>query len=95
MRAVLDPSIHVEHLVSATARVSNRRSIFMYVLHRYYLSRKHFPMKHVYRIVLAWSDVGELIRLLVTHSGASDLVAAYVFLYRHRARIARGILNAE
>lgn len=93
MRAILDPAIHVEHLASSTGRMNNRRATSMYVLHRYYLSRKHFPMKHLYRLILVWSDVGELIRRLATRSGAIDLIVAYMYLFRHRSKAARGLLD--
>jgi GT2 family glycosyltransferase len=93
MCALLDPAVYVEHLTSLSGRQASRRATFMYVLHRYYLSQKHFPKEHLYRLGLAWSDVGELLRRLITRSGATDLIAAYAFLLAHYSKIAGGRLD--
>lgn len=55
MKCICSPRIRVNHLGSKEYRVPSRRSIFMYVINREYLSYKH-RLSRFSRIVMRWTN---------------------------------------
>ncbi len=89
-RAILDPSIEVDHLVDSARRLDSRASTLQYVSHRYYLSWKLFPNRKLYRLLLVWSDIGEAIRRNVSGQNAGILLQAHATVMKSAGTVSHG-----
>jgi GT2 family glycosyltransferase len=92
-RAVLSPRIYVNHTGSAEWRLPKRKQTYMYVIHRLYLSYKHFRSP-LYRFALVWSDVGEILRRMLVREDYVSIVKAYAVSFGYRQDFKRGLFPA-
>ncbi|HMA53628.1 MAG TPA: glycosyltransferase family 2 protein [Acidobacteriota bacterium] len=88
-RAVLDPRIYVHHVGSQEWRLPNRKATYVYVIHRLYLSYKHFQNPW-YRLLLVWSDLGEILRRILAKQDYSSVIKAYSLALRYARRFKKG-----
>ncbi len=92
--AILAPELYVRHLGSSERRIFSKKATNMYVMHRYYLSYKHFkgPIK---RVILVWSDIGEFFRRLIKGENPVDILTAHIMCIRKLKKLRAGIIDAE
>jgi len=88
-RCILNPRVFVNHVGSHEWKMPDDRATMMYVVHRGYLSYKHFgsPLN---RVILIWSDVGEVLRRMLARLDWYSVLRGYLLLYRHRHAIRKG-----
>lgn len=91
LKCILDERVHVRHLASREYRVPSRKSTYMYVLNRAYLSHKH-EMGISSRFAIAWCDFFRLLFRILKKENPSDMIDAQKYLRRHRKEIQRGKL---
>jgi GT2 family glycosyltransferase len=93
-KAVLDPSIYVNHLGSKEWRLPSQKSLYMRVINRYYLSYKHFKRGYM-RVMLIWSDVGEFFVRLLERQQPMSILKAHIICVRKLRLLRRGIIDEE
>lgn len=93
-KCVINGDIYVNHLGSKEFRVESDKSLSMYVINRLYLSYKYFKSP-IYRIILIWSDIGEVIRRILTKSEYKPIVKAYIECFKNRKNLKDKKINFE
>lgn len=89
LRCIMTKKIHVRHLASQEFRTPSRKSTFMYVLNRAYLSKKH---KMGFRSVLAmnWCNFWRFIERTIKKQDAKDMREAMHYLRKNKKKIYKG-----
>lgn len=90
-RCIMSSSLMVVHNISKEYRIPNRKTTFMHILHRYYLSHK---LKFTKMIELhnLWCNLGLFVDKLLKKEPVRDLWDAQVFYFKHRREIKGGEL---
>ncbi|OUP75314.1 hypothetical protein B5F08_11405 [Anaeromassilibacillus sp. An172] len=91
-RCILTPQIHVKHLVSQEYRIPNRKSTFMYVINRWYLSYKHH-MGVLSRCSMLWCDFCKLIIRIISCERPLDLLQAILYAIKNRKKLQNGFID--
>ena len=81
--------VHVKHLASQEYRTPSRKSTFMYVLHRYYLCKKH-AMGVWGFIAIFWCNLWMYIQRRIKGQGDQDMLDAIRYYYKHKKEIYAG-----
>ena len=89
LRCVFDETVHVNHMVSREYRVPSKKSTFMYVINRYYLSYKH-NMGFRSRLAMKWCNFWRLVERTVKKECPADMWKAMVFVSRNKKDIRQG-----
>lgn len=89
---IMSSDIHVKHLASKEYRVTNRKSTFMYVLNRFYLSKKHC-MGWKSEIAFNWCNFWIYIQRKVTNNNAEDMKEAMIYLRNHKKEVEQGVFS--
>lgn len=90
MRCILNERVRVKHLVSMEYRIPSRKSTFMYVLNRAYLSYKH-QMGRGSRMAMKWCNFWRMIERAIRRQNLQDMRDACQYLKRHRKEVEQGI----
>lgn len=93
-KCIINNNIYVNHLGSKEFRIESEKSLSMYVINRLYLSYKHFKSP-IYRIILIWSDVGEIIRRILSKSEYKSIINAYIECFKNRRDLKNGKINEK
>ncbi len=94
-KTVLNSKIYVNHLGSKEWRVTTEKARYMYVINRVYLSYKHFKSP-IYRLLLVWSDIGELFREIITKGEkAKILLKAYYLCLKNIRSLRKGVIPEQ
>lgn len=94
LQCIMDSSVKVQHNCSREWRVESKKSTFMYVINREYLSYKHYPYDFI-RIRTRWSNIGALIQRIVQKDNYKDFIKAMYYCEKYRKDIKNGILHYE
>lgn len=89
LRCILDERVRVKHRVSQEYRVPSRKSTYMYVCHRIYLSYKH-KMNWRSRWAIRWCDFWRLCDRRRKKENPQDLKEAKSFAYKNLKKIKNG-----
>ncbi|MDH5092759.1 glycosyltransferase [Clostridium perfringens] len=82
-KCVINKDIYVNHLGSKEFRIESNKSLSMYVINRLYLSYKHFKSP-LYRIILIWSDIGEILRRKISKEEYKTIIKVYKECFKYR-----------
>lgn len=93
-RCIIEPSIHVNHMVSQEYRTPSKRNTYVYVINRWYLSYKH-NMGISSRILIVWCDFWKVIMKIVKRDVPQDLIFASLYALSHRKQIKEGIFDYD
>ncbi len=91
-KCIINKNIYVNHLGSNEFRIESNKSLSMYVINRIYLSYKYFNSP-IYRIILIWSDFGEIIRRILTKNEYIPIIKAYIECFKNRKDLKNKIIN--
>lgn len=91
LKCILSNEIHVKHRVSSEYRVSSRKSTYMYIINRRYLSYKH-KMGWKSRVAMDWCDFWRLIERIIKRQAPKDLLDAYLYYRKNKEKIIAGKL---
>ena len=91
LKCILSEDIVVEHCVSTEYRTPSRKSAFMMVVNRLYLSYKH-NMGLKSRLAMRWYNFWLYIKWKMNKQDAKDLKDAIIFARKYRKDIKNGIL---
>ena len=94
LRCILSDKVHVKHLGSLEYRVPSRRSTFMYVINRYYLSVKH-KMGLKSRIAMSWCNFWIYIFRVVKKNNPQDFKDAVKYKNKHKRELKLGSIPYE
>lgn len=96
LKCIISRNVIVKHNVSMEYRLPSRKQTFMLILHREYLSYKHFPSVSS-RIAVLWANIGEFFNRLKTKNiqTVRDLIDAEIFCYKHHKDIKKGNFHYE
>lgn len=83
LRCIISDSVRVKHLVNQDYRIPSYKATLMYVIHREYLSYKHFQ-NPLSRLATRWSNYCELIYRFLTNKGTEDLIRAIYLCDKYR-----------
>ncbi len=75
LRCIYDDRIHVMHLASQEYRIPSKKSTYMYVLNREYLSHKH-QMGIKSRLAMDWCNFWKLTERIVKRRAPGDMARA-------------------
>lgn len=91
LKCVLNDRVKVKHLASKEYRIPSRKSTFMYVLNRAYLSKKH-KMGWRSCFMMNWCNFWIFMERVIQHQNPRDMFDACVYLRKHRKEVLRGNL---
>lgn len=89
LRCVFDETVHVKHMVSREYRVPSKKSTFMYVINRYYLSYKH-NMGLKSRLAMKWCNFWRLIERILRKEKPGDFINAQRCLRKNIKKVKSG-----
>ena len=89
LRCVFDETVHVKHMVSREYRVPSKKSTFMYVINRYYLSYKH-NMGFRSRLAMKWCNFWRLIEKILRKEKPGDFINAQRCLRKNIKKVKSG-----
>lgn len=92
LKCIISSSVHVKHLASQEYRTPSRKSTFMYVLNRAYLSYKH-EMGWKSEFAMQWCNIWRLVERMIKKQDAKDMIDAMIYLKRNRQKIIEGIFQ--
>lgn len=92
LRCIYDERIHVKHMTSTEYRIPSRKSTFMYVINRAYLSYK-YGMGFGRRISMNWCNSCRLIEKIIKRENPKDMIDALAFLRKNKAEIRNGVFR--
>lgn len=92
LKCVLNEKVHVKHCVSNEYRTPSKKSTYMYVINRYYLSFKH-NMGLKSRLSMKWCNIWRLIERIVKKESPIDMWKAMVFVSRYKKDVKQGKLK--
>lgn len=94
IKCIMSSDICVDHRVSQEYRISTTRNTYMCILHREYLSYKHFKSP-LYRLATRWANLGDFFYRLLHRQRAKDVLKAQLFCDKYRKDIKNGIFHYE
>lgn len=94
LKCVLNEKVHVKHCVSKEYRTPSKKSTYMYVINRYYLSFKH-NMGLKSRLAMKWCNFWRMIEKVVQKEKPMDMINAIKYLGENKKDIKRGIFHYE
>ena len=94
LKCVLNEKVHVKHCVSNEYRTPSKKSTYMYVINRYYLSFKH-NMGFKSRLAMRWCNMWRLMEKALKHEAPFDMLNAIKHLNKNKNDIKMGIFNYE
>lgn len=94
LKCVLNEKVHVKHCVSNEYRTPSKKSTYMYVINRYYLSFKH-NMGFKSRLAMKWCNMWRLMEKALKHEAPFDMLNAIKHLNKNKNNIKMGIFNYE
>lgn len=89
---IMSSDIHVKHLASKEYRIPSRKSTFMYVLNRFYLSKKH-NMGWKADIAIKWCNFWIYIQRKIANNNAEDMKEAIIYLRKHKKEVENGVFT--
>ena len=75
LKCVLNEKVHVKHCVSKEYRTPSKKSTYMYVINRYYLSFKH-NMGLKSRLAMKWCNLGRMLEMVINNEPFIDIIKA-------------------
>ena len=73
LRCIYDENVHVKHMASQEYRIPSKKSTYMYVLNRAYLSHKHH-MGIKSKIAMSWCNFWRLIERMIKRQAPRDMM---------------------
>lgn len=92
LKCVLNEKVRVRHLVSQEYRTPSKKSTYMYVINRAYLSSKH-QMGEKSKIAMGWCDFWRVVERWVKKENQKDLIDAIRCKNKHYKEIKEGIFK--
>ena len=92
LMCIISGRVRVKHLASQEYRTSSRKSTFMYVLNRAYLSYKH-DMGIRSEMAMKWSNFWIYIERIIRGNYPKDMKDALKYLRKHRSKVRKGEFN--
>lgn len=92
LECIMSNTIHVKHLASQEFRTPSRKSTFMYVLNRAYLSYKH-QMGWKSEIAMKWCNFWIYFERKMKKNCPQDMEDAMHYLKKHKKEIREGNFN--
>lgn len=92
LNCIMSNQIHVKHLASQEYRTPSRKSTYMYVLHRAYLSEKHH-MGWKSQIAMGWCNFWIYLQRRIISDGYEDMRDAIKYLRKHKIEVINGVFN--
>lgn len=89
LRCIFDETVHVNHMVSREYRVPSKKSTYMYVINRAYLSYKH-NMGFKSRVAMGWCNFWRLIEKILKKEKPGDFINAQRCLRKNRKKVKSG-----
>lgn len=94
LKCVLDEKVRVLHLASKEYRVPSKKSTYMYVVNRAYISYKHnMGMKS--RMAMAWCNFWRLVERIIKKQQPEDLRFALKWLKKNMNKVKKGQLDCK
>ena len=94
LKCILDERVHVKHLASKEYRVPSKKSTYMYVLNRAYLSYKHKMGVSSY-LAMSWCDFFKTVERFLRKENPKDIINARKYFIKHKSEIKNGKLNYD
>ena len=89
---IMSSDIHVKHLATKEYRIPSRKSTFMYVLNRFYLSKKHC-MGWKSETAVVWCNFWIYMQRKIADNNAKDMKEAINYLKNHKKEVEKGIFS--
>jgi hypothetical protein len=89
LKCIMSDKVHVKHLASQEYRTPSRKSTFMYVLNRAYLSYKH-EMGWKSDLAMKWCNLWRYVDKVVRRESAQDMKDAMDYLKVYKKEIRKG-----
>lgn len=89
LKCVLDERVRVKHMVSKEFRIPGKKSTYMYVCNRYYLSCKH-RMGPSSKIAMRWANFWRLTERIIRKEKPEDMRNAIRYCKKHKKEIESG-----
>lgn len=89
LKCIMSNKVHVKHMVSREYRTPSRKSTFMYVLNRAYLSKKH-KMGLISVLAMDWCNFWRFIELTVKKRNSRDMLDAILYLKKNKREVYKG-----
>lgn len=93
-KCIIDSKIKVQHNCSREWRIASKKSTYMFVFNREYLSYKHFKGAYS-RIRINWANIGVLIEKIIKKDNYYDFIKAMYYCNKYRKDIKNGNLHHE
>lgn len=89
LKCIMTLKVHVRHLASKEFRTPSKKSTFMYVLNRAYLSKKHkMGIRGV--VAMHWCNFWRLIERIIKRQEPKDMLEAIIYLKKNKEKIYNG-----
>lgn len=88
---IITPNVIVTHLASKEYRVPTKKSTYMYVVNREYLSYKHYKSCFS-RLSTRWNNYGMILFRFIKHQNWMELVKAQITCDRIRNDLKNGVI---
>lgn len=89
LKCIMTLKVHVRHLASKEFRTPSKKSTFMYVLNRAYLSKKHkMGIRGV--VAMHWCNFWRLIERIIKRQEPRDMLEAIIYLKKNKEKIYNG-----
>lgn len=86
MKCIISDYIRVKHLVDQEYRIPSYKATLMYVIHREYLSYKHFKSP-LSRLATRWSNLFIILNRIITRKAPMDIIKAQYLCDKYRKDI--------
>lgn len=94
MKCIIDPDIIVRHNATKEFRIPSKKSVYMNIFNRMYLSYK-YDNSYWGRYCIFWSNIGLVIESIIKNKGAKLFIQAIYFSLIYRKDIEKGNLHYE
>ncbi|NDV66987.1 glycosyltransferase family 2 protein [Bacteroides sp. 224] len=93
-KCIMSNDVIVKHNVSQEYRTPSKKATYMFIIHREYLSYKHFKSPF-YRFATRWANIGDYLYRIIYKQKASDIFKAQLFCDKYRKDIKQGIFHYD
>lgn len=92
MQCIIVKDVHVRHMTTQEYRIPSRKSTFMYVLNRAYLSHKH-QMSWKSELAMHWCNFWIYVSRKIKSQEPKDMAEAMRYLRKNKEKIRNGQLD--
>lgn len=94
LKCIIDSKVKVKHNCSREWRIPSRKSTYMFIINREYLSYKHYKTP-ISRLRTRWANIGFLAQKLLKRENYRDFYKGMCLCDKYRKDIKKGILHSD